>query len=153
MCWTSPEARSGWASISGGHGGRGRPHGPTLADLAQEFLGRHVERIPVQEATDDDHGMRPHDVDYRVASKFAELVGADHRVVVMSPHIIHPGFEFNEIVNVGSIFNCPIHPTANAAQRESPLGIAASHLLERCQHPILIKTAVPNISFGVDANL
>src|ERR1700683_541089 len=153
MCWTSPEACSGWTSILGSRGGRGRPHGPTLADLAQEFLGRRVERIPVQEAADDNHRMRPHDVDYRVAPKFAELVGTDHRVVVTTPHIIDARFEFNEIVNVGSIFNCPIHPAANAAQRESALGIAASHLFKRCQHPILIKMAVPKICFGVDLKL
>src|ERR1700683_2221178 len=139
MCWTSPEACSGWTSISPSRGGRGRPHGPTLADLAQEFLGRHVERIPVQEATDDDHRMCPHDVDYRVASKFSELVGADHRVVVTTPHIIHARFEFNEIVNVGSIFNCPVHPAANATEWKSSLGVSAGHLLKRCQHPVLIE--------------
>src|SRR6202050_5574247 len=152
MCWTSPEACSGWTSISGSRGGRGRPHGPTLADLTKEFLGRHVERILMQEATDDDHAMCPHDVDHRIASKFAELVGADHRVVMTTPHIVDARFEFHEIVNVGLIFNCPVHPTANAAQRESTFGSAASHLLERCQHAILIKTAVPNVCFGIDPN-
>jgi hypothetical protein len=104
-----------------------------LAELAQEFFGRHVERIPVQEATDDDHRMRPHDVDHRVASKFAEMVGADHRV--RRDYAIHRSRAiriFNEIVNVGLILNCPIHPAADAAQRESPFGIAAGHLLERC---------------------
>ena len=49
---------------------------------SQELLRRHEERIPVQQATDDDHRMRPHDVDHRVTPKFAELVGADDRVVV-----------------------------------------------------------------------
>ena len=80
---------------------------------------------------DDDHGMRPHDVNHGVAPKLAEMVCADHRVVVTTPYMIHARFEFNQIVNVGSIFNCPIHAAANAAQRESALGIAASHLLER----------------------
>ena len=41
----------------------------------------------------------------------------------------------------------------NVAPGPSTLGIAASHLLERCYHPILIKTAVPDVSFGVDPNL
>jgi hypothetical protein len=51
----------------------------------------------MQEAADDDHRMRPHDVDHRVASKFAELVGADHRVVVTTPDIVHARFEFNPL--------------------------------------------------------
>ena len=124
-----------------------------MANLAQEFLWRHEERILLKNAADDDHRMRPHDVDHRVASKFSEMVGADDRIVVTTPHIIDARLELNEIVNVGSIFNCPVHPAANAAEWESSLGIAASHLLERCQHSILIETAVPKVSFGVDPNL
>jgi hypothetical protein len=67
----------------------------------------------VQEATNDDHRMRPHDVDHRVASKFTELVGADHSVVVAAPYIIYARLEFNEIVNVGSIFDGPIRLSGN----------------------------------------
>jgi hypothetical protein len=36
---------------------------------------------------------------------------------------------------------------------ESTRGFAAGHLLERCQHSILIETVVPNVSFGIDPNL
>src|SRR5208283_5470400 len=81
------------------------------------------------------------------------MVGADDRVVVATPHVIHPRFELNEIVNVRSIFNRPVHAAANTTEREAPLSITARDLLECCQHPILIETAFPKIDFGVDANL
>ena len=66
-----------------------------------------------------------------------------------APHIIHPRFELNEIVEMGSIFGRPIHVADDAAERKSSLGVAAGHLLERLQHPILIETAVPKVCFGV----
>src|SRR5208283_2700627 len=81
------------------------------------------------------------------------MVGADDRVVVATPHVIHPRFELNEIVNVRSIFNRPVHAAANTTEREATLSVTARHLLECCEHPILIETAFPKIDFGVDANL
>ena len=50
---------------------RTTPASPPLAKFSQELIRRHKERILLKDAADDDHGMRPHDVNHRVASKTA----------------------------------------------------------------------------------
>jgi hypothetical protein len=126
-----------------------KPLSPSLPNFTQELLGRYKKWILLKNASDDDHRMRPHDVDDRVSSEFSEMVGADDRVVVSSPQIIHPRFELDEVVDVGSIFHCPVHATANAAEWKSSLDVAAGHLLERFQHPVLVETAVAKVRFGI----
>jgi hypothetical protein len=49
--------------------------------LTQKFLGRHKERILLEDAADDDHRMRAHDVNHDFSSKFAEMAGAEDCVV------------------------------------------------------------------------
>jgi hypothetical protein len=119
----------------------------------QELFGRYKERILLKNATDDNQWMRPHDIDYRVSSKFRKMVGADDGVTMATPHIIDTGFELNEIVDVGSTFSGPVHPANNATERKSILGVAAGQLLKHLQHPILIETAVPKVCFGVGPKL
>ena len=85
----------------------------------------------------------------RVSAKFGEVVHADDRVIVTAPDIIHPRFEFYEIIDVGSTFSRPIHVTDNATEWKSALSVAAGQLLEHSQHAILIETAIPKVCFGV----
>src|ERR1700683_974013 len=53
------------------------PPGPPFPNFTQELFRRSKERILLKNTPDDDHRMRPHDVNHRVPSKFAEMVGAD----------------------------------------------------------------------------
>src|SRR5882762_1192141 len=122
--------------------GRRGPSGSPFAKLAQELLRRYKERILLEDAADDDHRMRPHDVDDRVSTKFRKIVHADDRIVVATPHIIYTRFELDEIVDVRSTFGRPIHVADNATERKSSLGVAAGKLLEHLQHPILIEADV-----------
>src|SRR5258708_1349269 len=55
--------------------------------------GGTKKRIVLKYAADDDHGMRSHDVNHRISSKFREIVGADHNIVVTAPYIVHTRFE------------------------------------------------------------
>src|SRR5260221_868380 len=92
--------------------------------------------------------MRAHDVDHSVSAELRKAVGADHRIIVATPHIIDPRFKFNQIVDVRLTVRHPVHAANNATQGESSLGIAARHLLERLQHPILIEPAVLKVGFS-----
>ena len=76
--------------------------GSPFTNFTQELFRGHEERILLKNAADDDHRMRPHDVNHGIASKFRQMVGADDRIVVAAPHLIHPRFELDEIVNVRS---------------------------------------------------
>src|ERR1700730_1940970 len=133
--------------------GRRSLSGSPFAKLSQKLLRRYKERILLEDAADDDHRMRPHNVNHRVSSKFRKIVHADDSIVVATPHIIHTRFELNEIVDVRSTFSRPVHVADNATERKSSLGVAAGQLLEHLQHPILIETAVPKICFGVGPKL
>jgi hypothetical protein len=121
--------------------------------FSQELLRRHKERILMENASDDDHRMRPHDVNHRVSSKFREMVCADDRIVMATPHVINSRFEFDELVDVGWIFNRPVHAADNAAERKPSLGVAAGQLLERLQHSILIEASIAKVGFGVGSKL
>ena len=80
--------------------GARRPLGPSLANLTQKLFGRYKKRIVLKYASDDDHGMRPHDVNHRFSSTFREIVGADHGIVVAAPYIIDTRFELNQVIHV-----------------------------------------------------
>ncbi len=129
---------------------RGRPSSSPTANFSEELLGWHKERVPLKQASDDDHGVSAHDVYHGVAAKFGQMVGADNDVVVATPYLVHAGFELDEVVDIGLIFGSPIHATHNAAKGESSRGVATGDLLERVQHPILIETPIRQVGFGVE---
>jgi hypothetical protein len=79
---------------------RRQPAASPLAKLRQKFLCWYEERILLEHTADDDHWMRPHDVDYRIASESRKIVCADDRVFVAAPHIIDARFELNNIIDV-----------------------------------------------------
>src|SRR6202140_3443186 len=90
----------------------------TCAKFRQKLPRRHEERIPLKDAADDDHRMRPHDVDHGVAAELPKVVGADHRIVVMTPDVVDAGFELDHVVDKYSAFGGPIHAADNAAERK-----------------------------------
>ena len=67
---------------------RASPANTSLAKFAQELLRGHIKRILLKDTADDDHRMRAHNVNYRVASELREMVRADYRIVVATPNII-----------------------------------------------------------------
>jgi hypothetical protein len=107
----------------------------------------------LKNAADDDHRMRPHDVNYRVSPDFREIVGADHGIVVAAPYIVHTRFELNQVFHVRPAVSGPFHVANDAAEWKSAARIAASQLLEKFQHSFLVKAAVTKIRFGVGAKL
>src|SRR5580658_6696414 len=68
--------------------------------------------------------MRPHDVNHRVSSKFREIVGADHDIVVAAPYIIHTRFELDQVVHMRSTLRHPFH-VANDPGAGSKFELAA----------------------------
>src|SRR5258707_7790020 len=91
--------------------------------------------------------MRAHDVNHSVSAEFRKAVGADHRIIVATPHIIDSRFKLNQIVDVRLTVRHPVHAADNATQWKS-LRIGARHLLERLQHAILIEPAVLKVGFS-----
>jgi hypothetical protein len=104
-------------------------------------------------AADDDHGMRPHDVNHRASSNFREIVGADHGIVVAAPYIIHTRFELNQVIHERPVVSGPFHVANDAAARKTTVRVAARQLLEKLKHPVLIEVTVTKICFGVGSKL
>jgi hypothetical protein len=107
----------------------------------------------LKNAADDDHGMRPHDVNHGVSPKFREIVGADHGIVVAAPYIIHTRFKLDQVVHVRPAVNRPIHVANDAAERKATVRVAARQLLEKLQQPVLIEVTLPKICFGAGSKL
>src|SRR5579872_6816883 len=93
---------------------RGASTRSTLTKLTQKFVWRNKEGIFLKEAAYDDHRMGAHNVNHLVPAKLPEVISANHRVFVMTPNVIHAGLELNDIIDVRSIFHCPVHTTTNA---------------------------------------
>jgi hypothetical protein len=123
---------------------------PSGAPFVQEFLGRHKERVLLEDPADDNHRVRAHDVDDCVTTKLCEVVNANHRVLVTRPYVIHAGFEFYEIVYVRSIRR-PVHLADDTAQAE--IALRRSQLLEHVEHPVLIEPAIPKVCLGIGSHL
>src|SRR6185312_8685054 len=87
------------------------------------------------------------------APELRKIIDADDSIVVARPHVVHPRFELDEIVNVRAILAGPLHLANDSAERIRAFRGAAGHAFERLEHPILIEPAVPEIGFGVDAQL
>src|SRR6267154_2608612 len=106
------------------------------------FVGRHKERVLMEDPADDNHRVRAHDVDDCVTTKLCEVVNTNHRVLVTRPHVVHAGFEFYEIVYMRSIRR-PVHLADDTAQAE--IALRRSQLLEHVEHPVLIEPAIPKV--------
>src|SRR4051794_1285186 len=140
------------AGMSGRSGG-GCPHCAPSPNFAQELLGRYKEWVTLENAADDDHRVSSHDINHGVAAKFRKMVGTDDCIIVAAPDIIDARFELNDIIDVRSSFDHPVHAANDATERKSSVDVAARHLLECLQHPILIETAVLKIDFAAGLHL
>src|ERR1700722_20403923 len=81
------------------------------------------------------------------------MVGADRRILVTAPDIVHTGFELNDVIDVRSAFRRPVHMADDATDRKSTVPAPARHLFERFKHPILIEYPVSQVRLGVRAEL
>src|SRR5882757_7378676 len=92
--------------------------------------------------------LKAHDLNHSVSAEFRKAVGADHRIIVATPHIIDSRFKLNQIVDVRLTVRHPVHAADNATKGKSSFGIAARHLLKRLQHAILIEPTVLKVGFS-----
>jgi hypothetical protein len=53
-----------------------------LTEFPKEFVRRHKERVLLEDATDDDHGVRPHDVYYDLPAKLGEIIDSYDRILI-----------------------------------------------------------------------
>ena len=122
-----------------------------VAQFEQEFLWRNEEWILLQDAADQHHRMRTHDVHHRVTAELRRSYTQIDHIVVATPHVVYTRFELDEIVDVRPAFCRPVHLTDDATQPESFFGVTAAIRLNDIQHSILIEAAVAKIGFGVGA--
>src|ERR1700735_2275522 len=82
------------------------------------------------------------------------MVGADNGVVISTPNIVHARFELDHVLDTSLVSGRPIHPADNAAQWRAVRGSGGvCHLLECCEHSILIESSISQIDFGIVLDL
>src|ERR1700752_4065258 len=123
----------------------------TRSKFRQELLRGHEERVPLKDAADDDHRMRPHDVDHGVAAELPGAVRADHRIVVAAPDVVDAGFELDHVVDGCPAFGNPIHLADDTADRKWMCRVTAGEQLECRQHSILIEVPVAKVGLRAAA--
>jgi hypothetical protein len=120
----------------------------------KKLLRTGEKGVVLEMPPNDDHRVRPHDVDHGIPAELRKMIGADNGVVVSAPNIVHARFKLDHILDTRSISRRPIHSASDAAPWESFHAPGRSrHLFECCQHPVLIETSISQIDFGIDQDL
>lgn len=125
------------------HDDSGTSAGAPLADFSQEFFWWNVERVLLKYAADNYQGMRAHDINHITPPELRKMIDADNRIVVLSPNIINPRFEFNHVIDARLITHCPVYSADNAAQGKPSIRVSTCQAFENRQHPVLIELPVP----------
>lgn len=59
-----------------------------FTQLPQEFVRRNEERVLLEDASDDDHRVGPHDVDDDLPAKLGEIVDSYNRILIAWQNIV-----------------------------------------------------------------
>ena len=77
--------------------------------LSQELIRRNEERILLENTSDNDHRVGPHDVDNDLAAKLGEIVDSYNRVFVSRQQIVQSRLVLHKIIDARPIFERPVH--------------------------------------------
>jgi hypothetical protein len=91
--------------------------------FTQHLVGRHEERILLQDAANNHHRVCPHDVHHHVGPKLGQIVGSAHCVVVLGEDVVQAGFVLHDVLDTGTILERPLH-IGDQAGEHKPLGFA-----------------------------
>ncbi len=72
-------------------------------------MRRHEEGILLQNASDDDHRVRAHDVYDNLGSKLEQIVRSANGVVVAGQNEVQSSFVLHDVIDAGAVFQCPFH--------------------------------------------
>ena len=111
----------------------------------QEFVRRNEERVLLEDAADDDHRVRPHDVDDDLTAKLGEIVDSYDRILITRQNKVQSRLVLHQIVNAGSIFERPFHVRDQASAREPLLRTPVQYLLDQSEHAVLIEVTITKI--------
>jgi hypothetical protein len=100
------------------------------AQLLQELIRGHEERVLVEDAADDDHRMGSHDVNDNTSAKLGEIVSSDDRVMVAQPPIVRLCLVFQVSRHTGSLFQGPFHMGDKPRAWEPVVSSALDDLLD-----------------------
>src|SRR5712671_6022016 len=80
-----------------------------FAQLAQELIRRNEEGVLLERSADDNHRMRPHDVDNDFPAKLGEMVRSSDRIAVPRQQVVQPRLVLEQVVDARAILQCPFH--------------------------------------------
>ena len=84
----------------------------------------------LQYSSQNDHGVRPQNIDHGIATELVQMVRADDCIIMSFPEIVGAGFELDQVINMSPTVSRPIHAAHDATEWKSTLRVAASQLLE-----------------------
>ena len=119
--------------------------GVSFTQFPQELVRRNKERVLLQNAADNDHRVRPHDVNYNLPAKLGEVVDSYDRVLISRQNVIQPRLVRHQVVDPRSIFEGPFHVSDQPSEREPLLNAAVEDLLNQSEHPVLIEVTIAQI--------
>src|SRR5262245_66662267 len=93
---------------------RGRAAALTsLAQLSEELVRRHEERVLLEDSADDDHGMGAHDLDHDVATRPGQIVAANRRLLAPVEAIFDERRLDEVLVSGGAVERAGMAPVVN----------------------------------------
>jgi hypothetical protein len=122
------------------------------AQLLQELLPGHEQRVLVEDAADDEHRMGTPDVNENPSAKLGEIVGSDDRGMVAPPRA-RLGLVLQESSHTDSRFQGPFHMGDKPRVWEPLLSSVCNDRLDQRTHPVLVKVAITQMCLCPGAQL
>src|SRR5579862_186478 len=146
---TTASRTSAWSaeapSSSGMAGCCFDPISTTFPQLKQKLVGWDKERVRLQNATDNDHRVRSHNIHDDAGAKLGAVVRSYHRIFIAWQHVIEAGFVFYEIVDPGHVFQRPLHMGHQPRNFIALLRPCLQYLFDEGQHSILREVPIAKV--------
>src|SRR5229473_8685223 len=124
-----------------------RSCGPTsLPDFKKELVRRNEEWILLQYLPDNHDRVRPHDVHHHAGTELRQIIGADHRVVVLGKHVVEACLVFHQVIHAWFVEQRPFHVRHQPCERIAGSRPRLDHLFEQGQHRVLIEAITAQVS-------
>jgi hypothetical protein len=116
-----------------------------LPQFLQHLIGRDEEWVFLENATNDDHWVSPHDVHDYFGTKLVQIIRSTYGIIVFGEDIVEPRFILHDVVYAGPIFQRPLHIGDEASETVALRLAALQHFLDQGQHPVLVEATLAQV--------
>ena len=125
----------------------------TFAKFPEKLIRSNKKRILAQHAAHDRHRVGAQDVHQDAAAKLGGVIQSYDGIAIPRQDVVQASLILHQIVDPGPILQRPLHVRHQASERVSRSRPPFQHLLDECQHGILIEVPLAQVGLVPGAQL